>query len=607
MTRHSRKQAQPGPVALLTRGKLRVLYTLVLIIFIGVVVFLARWQIFDHDKFTLLASSRLVRSEREALRGDILAKDGSVLSYSEPKFHIYIYKDDQLGLTAAERAGRQTREEFIRKVAPVINTSTQELTDKLNQNSKWIKIADAVSKDTKETLSKLTTDKDPNLTLDAIKWEESANRIYPEGHLAAHVLGFVGKDEFGLEVGRSGLEQYFDGILRPQKGISNVETDSNQNIIGISNNQFTEARRGATIKTTIDKNIQAKVERHLAEAVAKFGAKSGTVIIIDPRTGEIMSMANYPTYNPNEYNLVSDIKVLGNSAITNPYEIGSVGKIFTMAAAVDRGKVSPNTIVINGHKGCTEIIEGRRICTFDKKPKGPLTATEAMIESDNLALFNTAKLIGSENLADYLIKFGMGKRTNVMLSGEDSGFIKSGAQWNEADLATYSYGHSYFQTTLQAIMGVGALANGGKIMEPLIVKEQTDNDGTTREFMPRVIAEAVSPESCNTMAEILHRVYLKNINEGSYKHLNKYRIGMKSGTALIPYVALNSPINKPGYSNEVNNTYVGYDASPKNTFVMLVNLSEPQTAKQLSFYNARILWLDIFDEIKDDLGVPAVF
>jgi stage V sporulation protein D (sporulation-specific penicillin-binding protein) len=606
MTRRSKTAKSPTALQGISKRKLRWLLFVFTLIFAAITLFLVRWQVLDYDKYQQLASSRFFRKEARALRGDILAADGSVLSYSEPRFDLFVYKDEKQGLIAAENAQRQTRSEFIEKVSQVLEVDETELGKKLDAEGNWLKIADKVTKEKRDQVMSIPTKVDPEVFLDGLSYEESSVRIYPEGQLAAHVVGFIGKDDFGHEVGGAGLEQYFDGVLKPQAGISTVETDSNQNIIAIADNQVREARRGATVKTTIDKNIQAKVEAHLAAAVQNFRAKSGTVIIADPRTGEIIAMANYPTFDPAEYNKVESYKVLGNTAITTPYEIGSVGKIFTMSAAVDQNKVNANTIVINGHKGCQKIIEQRVICTYDKKPQGPLTVTDAMIKSDNLALFATANLIGQDTLADYLVNFGMGQKTGIQLAGEDSGFIKPAREWNEADVATYSFGHSYSQTPLQAVMGVSALANKGRVMEPMIVSELIEADGSKRSYAPKVSRQVMTEKGVNAMADILYQVYLNNLIEGKYKYLSKYKIGMKSGTALIPFVSLSNPINKAGYSEEVNSTYMGYDASDKNTFVMLVNISEPQTTPKLSYNNARFLWLDIFEDVKEDLGVPAV-
>ncbi len=589
----------------LSPGKLRLVFMGLVLAFCMVGLFLFRWQVLDHEKYSELAASRYFQQETKALRGDILARDNSILSYSEPRFDVFVYKNAKHGLLAAESAGRQTRQEFLQKVSKTLEMSQEELSSLLDQDSQWIKIADKVNLDKKNELIALPTEKAPDITLDGILFEESSERIYPEDDLAAHVLGFLGKDEFGTEVGAAGIEQYFHGVLRPQSGISSLETDSNQNIIAISNNQIREARRGAAVRTTIDKNLQRIVQKQLAQSVERFSARSGSVIIMDPRTGEILAMANYPDFSPKEYFKADEYKILGNSTITTPYEIGSVGKIFTMAAAVDQGKVDASTIVINGHKGCQEIIEGRIICTYDKKPQGPMTSVDAMIKSDNLALFATASLIGEEKLAQYLENFGMGRQTGIQLSGEDSGFIKPYKSWNQADLATYSYGHSYTQTALQSIVGVSALANKGNIMEPMIVSQIIDEDGRTRTYTPKPRNRVLTESGTQKMAEILNAVYKSNIPESKYQHLGKYKIGMKSGTATIPFSALANPIDKAGYSNEVNSTYVGYDASEQNTFVMLVNLSEPQTNPKVSFNNARYLWLDIFDQIKDIIGVPV--
>jgi len=602
--RNSKKELETN---IISKRKLKGLFFLVSAFFVSIVIFLVRWQVFDHNKYQVLASQRYLQKEIPALRGDILARDLSVLAYSEPRFDIYVYKSASQGLVAAENAGRQTRTEFIAKVANVLSMDPATLQKQLDQKTDWVKIASGVTIDVKDKLTTIPTNKDARTYIDGIDYSDTSARIYPEQTLGSHVVGFLGQDELGKVIGRSGLEQYFDGVLKPQSGINFEETDTNHNIIAIGDNTLKDARKGSTIITTIDKNIQAKVEQHLKDAVSQYKARSGMVIIIDPRTGEILSLANYPDYNPGNYQSVTNASVFGDTAITTPYEIGSVGKIYTMSAAVDQGKVTPDTIVMNGHSGCEKIIENRVICTADKKPQGPLTATDAMVKSDNLALFATAKLLGDNVLSDYLVKFGMGSRTGVQLAGEDSGTIKPGSQWNEADLAAYSYGESYTQTSIQAIMGVGALANQGKLMQPLIVKQMIDSDNSSRIFQPRAVTQVITPHSADVMGQILYSVYKHNLAEPKYKSLAKYYIGMKSGTSQIPYTSLTPPIYKPGYSDEVNTTYVGYDASSKNSFVMLVNLFQPQTTPRLSYYNARLLWLDLFNDIKDDLGVPVVY
>ncbi len=584
----------------------RIFSLILLISFLAVAIFLFRWQVVDNERYQALASTRFNTRRLTALRGDILASDGSVLSFSEPRFDMYVYMSPQQGLLAAENTGRQTREEFLAKVSSLLGQTKDELEKNLNSDSQWIRIATDVTQETKDLLLAIPSDRDSNVTLAGLDYEETAVRVYPESSLAAHVLGFLGNDDFGSVIGRNGIEQYFNGVLSPRVGVASIEADSNQNIIAISDNLTREAVKGTTVQTTIDKNIQAIVERRLVEAIDRYGAKSGNVIVADPRTGAIMAMANYPNFDPGNYRNVLSARDFASIGITNPYEIGSVGKIYTMAAAVDQKKVEPSTQVTPGHTGCQQIIEERIICTYDKKPKGPLNATQSMIDSDNLALFATAQLIGGEKLAEYLEKFGMGKKTNIQLSGEDSGYIKPGIQWNEADLAAYSYGHSYYQTTLQSVMGVAALANKGTRMEPMIVQRLIEADGSTREYKPIPVVEVVTPETTQKMGQILHEVYLNNLAENKYKELAKYYIGMKSGTALIPYSALSEPKQIPGYSGETNSTYVGYDASEKNSFIMLVNISEPQNGPKLSYYNARLLWLDIFAEIRNHIGVPVI-
>jgi cell division protein FtsI/penicillin-binding protein 2 len=274
-----------------------------------------------------------------------------------------------------------------------------------------------------------------------------------------------------------------------------------------------------------------------------------------------------------------------------------------MSAALDQRVIQPDTVVTKGHSGCTIIKENERdwkVCTYDKRPMGQMTATQAIVNSDNLALYEIMKLVGREKFNEYLKAFGIGRRTDIDISGESSGILKDISEWTNVDSATYAYGHGYQMTSIQAITGIGAIANDGKLMRPYIVSKVVQSDGETEQFAPTVVNEPITKATSEKMKSMLYEVYKSNLDESRYKSLASYRIAMKSGTALIPYK------DKAGYSDEINATYVGFDTSEKKTFIMLIKLEEPKSVERLSYYSARIVWLDTFIQIKDYLGVPKM-
>ncbi|KKQ34556.1 MAG: Cell division protein FtsI, Peptidoglycan synthetase [candidate division WS6 bacterium GW2011_GWA2_37_6] len=429
-------------------SKLKILLWFVYIFFILNLIFLIRWQVFEHDRFIALARERIVDNKVPSIRGDILARDGSSLAYSEPRFNIIVYKTE---LEFAEKYKKQTRDEFVSKVGKVLGIKEATLTQMLENDKDWVKITEKITNDKKDELLSLKRDNASDQELEGIRIEYTSERIYPEHELACHAIGFVGKNDIGDDLGRAGLEHYWEGLLKEQEGYNSSEVDSFGNLIALNNVSQIEAKRGATIYTTIDKNIQSIVQKNIQAAVKKYDAKSATAIVMNPKTGEILALANYPDFDPNDYEKVKDAQSFKNPAISDPAELGSVGKAFTMSAALNEGKIQPNTQVTAGHSGCVTIKENERdwkVCTYDKRPMGPMTATQALVNSDNLALYEIMKLVGPEKFNEYLKAFGIGRRTDIDISGESNGELKDVSEWTNVDSATYAYGHGYQMTEI---------------------------------------------------------------------------------------------------------------------------------------------------------------
>lgn len=584
------------------------------VVAIAIIALMARWQVYDSERFVAIANSRYQDIKIPSVRGSILASDGSTLAYSEPCYDAYVWTPD---LDAAEKLGTQTRKELIDKVAGVLGVDSATILEKLSGTSQWIKIATRISYDQKTAILALKTDKDVNKAIQGIQFEYMNKRTYPEGQLAGQLMGYVGLYDPEAK-GTWGLEQYWDGSLRPIEGVQSTELDSFGNPIALAGTESIESKPGATIYTTIDKTLQGILENEMKAGFEKYQAASTTGIIVDPKTGAILAMANYPNYDPNKYYEVTDAEFFGNKAISTPYEIGSVAKTFTMAAALDIGKITPDTVILpEGHNGC-EIIspdskpgdkcfvpaEQRKdnrivdcICTYDKKPvRETITALGALKGSDNIALRHIAMTMSYQEYYNYLVKFGAGRVTNIDLSGESYADFKPVSKWNYADQAVYSYGHGYSMTAIQTAMGVSAIANDGKRMQPYVVSKLVDSDDKATVFQPKVVEQVIKPETANTLSQMMHQVYLGQLIEKRYKGLNKYNIAMKSGTALIPFT------DRAGYSGEINATFVGFDASADKKFMMLIKVERPQVG-DLSYYNARLLWLDTFIAIKDYLNL----
>lgn len=576
-------------------------------------VLMFKWQVADNERFVALANERNVDIKIPSVRGSILAADGSTLAYSEPRYDVYIWLPD---LVAAEKNNVQTRQEFVTKVAAVLKVDSPTVQDKFNTQAQWIKIADKVTYDTKTALAAIQAES--NKSLVGLQYVYVNKRIYPEGKLAGQVLGYISL--FDPEAkGTWGLEQYWDGVLRPLEGIQSTSLDSNGNPIALAGTQTIDSIPGATLYTTIDKTLQGILEEKLAQGYAQFQAQDATGIIVDPKTGAILAMANYPSFDPNKYYEVENADTFGNKAISDPYEIGSVAKTFTLAAALDLGRITPDTVLLpDGHNGC-EIIspnpqpgdkckstnENKKsdhiidcICVYNQKPvKRSITVFDALTSSDNIGFRHIALTMSYQEFYDYLVKFGAGQTTNVDLAGESYANLKNGKNWNYADQAVYSYGHGYSLTPLQTAMGMATIANDGLRMQPYVVSKIVDANNKVTQFQPKAVVQVIKPETAAVEKTMEHKVFLNQLIEKQFKNLSSYDVALKSGTALIPYT------DRPGYSSEINTTFAGYDASPAKTFVLYVKLEKPQVG-DLSYYNARILWLNTFEAIKDYLHVP---
>lgn len=601
-----------GPLNEIQSKKIKFIRLVFLILIFVITCLLFKWQVFDSERFIAIANERFKDIKLPSIRGSILADDGTTLAYSEPRFDTFVWLPE---MESAEDRDEQERHEFYEKVSEVLKIAPNELEEKFNTNALWIKIATKITLDEKNALLELKSSKDKYFS--GIQFEYVNRRVYPEDRLASQILGYVGLYDPEVK-GVWGLEQYWDGSLRPVEGVVSSEFDSFGNPITLADTDFIESKPGSNLHTTIDKTLQGILEKKLQEGYIQFEADSVTGIIMDPKTGAILAMANYPNYDPNAYWENTDSDAFGNKAISTPYEVGSVAKIFTLSAALDLGKVTPETILLpEGHDGC-EIIspdaevgancrhpENNKtdkpvecICTYDKKPvKQAINVTGALNGSDNIAFRHIALSMSYKEFYSYLKLFGAGQPTQIDLPDESYANLKASEDWNYADQAVYSYGHGYSLTPLEAIVGVASVANNGYRMQPFIVQKIVDADGSVKTIEPKVMARTIKPETAETMGQLMHKVYLGQLIEKKYKYLAEYNLALKSGTALIPYT------DRAGYSGEINATFVGFDASPEKTFVMLLKLEKPQIG-DLSYYNARLLWLDTFIAIKDHLNVP---
>jgi cell division protein FtsI/penicillin-binding protein 2 len=364
--------------------------------------------------------------------------------------------------------------------------------------------------------------------LPGIVLEEQEVRTYPEKSLAAHALGFVGYQEEG-RVGRSGIEGYFEEQLAGDLGFLSAERDARGGFIGVGSHELTPAQDGDDIVLTVDRVVQTFIEDELKKGVERYGAERGSIIVMDPRTGAILGMATYPTFDPNFYYAITDPRVQLNPLVSEIFEPGSILKPLVMAAALNEDKIEPSTTMVDS--GPVKVAE-YKIDTFDGKHAGVQTMTQVLEQSNNVGMVWVGQQLGAETMYDYFRRFGLGERTGIELDGETQTTLPEPDKWNVTTVATTSFGQGIAVTPLQALNSINALAHKGQLLEPHIVDYTKSPDGTITRREPRVVQQVVSPETAAQLSAMMVSVIEKGV--GQLARVPGYYLAGKTGTAQVP-------------------------------------------------------------------------
>ncbi|MCL2678261.1 MAG: penicillin-binding protein 2, partial [Clostridiales bacterium] len=356
---------------------------------------------------------------------------------------------------------------------------------------------------------------------------EEPQRYYPQGTLAAHVLGFAGIDNQGLE----GIEKYFDNILSGTPGSITIEQDAKGREIPQSVHKFTPAVDGSSIVLTIDATIQYFCERELDGLMASADPpKSASILIMDPKTGEILAMATRPGYDPNNYQLAA-AGAYRNPLLSDFYEPGSTFKIITASVALEEGVVALTDRFYD--PGYIMVGKQRISCWRSYNPHGSQSFAEVMQNSCNPGFVEVGLRIESKEKGlfyKYISAFGFGEKTGISLSGESAGMMIKENKLITLDLATISIGQSIGVTPLQMVTAVSAVANGGMLLKPQIVRQVLDGDGkVVQDFEVEEVRRVISEETAKTVRELLESVVTDGTGRNAY--IAGYRVGGKTGTA----------------------------------------------------------------------------
>ncbi|MDD2856915.1 MAG: penicillin-binding protein, partial [Desulfuromonadaceae bacterium] len=402
-----------------------------------------------------------------------------------------------------------------------------------------------------------------NTKLPGIGFAPETKRFYPNMEIAAHVIGFTGSDPNGLE----GIELKYDSTIMGNTGYMITERDALGRNIAVKSTVIKNPSPGKSVILTLDKTIQFIAEKELAKAVTESNAKSGMALVMEPETGKVLAMANYPTFNPNSYSRYS-LPQLRNHVVTDSFEPGSTFKIFTIAAAVDTGLVRP-TDVYNCENGVYKI-SGRTI--HDDHPHSRLSVSEVIKYSSNIGTAKIASKLGDGKMTRYLRNFGFGGRTGIDLPGESTGNLRQ--RLYGIDLATISFGQGVSLSTIQLVSAMSAIANGGNLMKPYLVERIMNEDGTeVQHFEPQLVRRVISAETAAKVSKMMETVTAKG-GTGTNAAVEGYRVAGKTGTAQkVDQVTRTYSLTKRIGS------FVGFVPAENPKLTIAVIIDEPQGNK----------------------------
>lgn len=430
-------------------------------------------------------------------------------------------------------------------LAPLLNEEINIISEKLDvNNQQYQEISDFVDKEVGQKIKALK--------IEGINLEKKDLRIYPFQTLAANLLGFV---SYKTEVpeGQYGIEEFYDAQLSGADEVSN-----------------TGVLAGKSLLLSVDYNIQLAIEKVLEKLIQKNEAESGAVVVLDPKTGEVLALASYPYFNPNKYR-EANLEDFRNYAIQENYEPGSVIKLLTMAAGLQEKIVTPSTTYED--KGFVKV-KGTVMRNFDGRGRGIQTMNQVLEQSLNTGAVFVEEQVNKLTFLSYFKKFGAGQRTGVDIAGETKGDIRNLFNFNDVDYAAASFGQGITATPIQIASMVGSIANNGVMMQPYVMKSMLYSDNTQEDNSPKIIGNTINSLTASQLTGMMVRIV-----ENGYDKQAKipgYLVAAKTGTAQV------ADLEKGGYTEDNIHTIAGFAPAYNPKFVVVIRLDKPKGASRFA-------------------------
>lgn len=503
----------------------RINFILILIFLFGglVVSKLFLIQVLNDDLYKALAKGQSLynlEEEVEDSRGEIFFKDGEPLAVNI-----------EWPLVSVSPSEVEDKEGTAEKLSLILGLEKDDVLESLESDDIYLIL--------KKRITKEQADQIKSLDLSGIYLQKELGRYYPQEDLASQLVGFLNA---GGE-GQYGLEEYYDGTLRGQG-----------------------RQEGKDLYLTIDYAVQFTAEKILKEAAEDIDIEAGEIVVMNPETGEIVAMANYPTFNPNSYSTVSDISVFQNGATQGRFEPGSIFKPMTMAMALDLGVITPSTTYKD--KGVVEV-GGWPIYNYEKRTyPGDITMTQVLEKSINTGAVFAEQKVGNQNFLEYFDEFGLCEASGIDLpeTYSENKELKKGY---EVNFATASFGQGIELTSMQMVKAFSAVVNGGDLMDPYLVSKIGENEVDPKVLESGIISEKAASQLAAMLVSVVEQGY------GKPARIPGYYIGGKTGTAQIAWTSLG--ISRSGYSDKTWQSFLGVAPAFNPKFVILVKMKNPET------------------------------
>lgn len=504
-------------------------------------------QIIQHDLYKALAQGQQSAYELvKGNRGEIFFKGGQVLAINIREKYVFISPEEI-----------KEKERTAEKLSQILGLEKELILKKTRKDNLFEEIKLDLTEKEKEDLEKAD--------LEGVYLSEKIKRSYPQKFMASVIIGFLGGDE----TGQYGIEGYFDDILQGREYLDNKEDV-----------------KGRDIFLTLDYNIQFTVEKLLEKAKNDLDIEGGQIIVINPNSGEIMALANFPNFDPNKYWEVDNFRIFQNPAIQELFEPGSVFKPITMAGALDQGKITPRTSYID--KGEVKV-GGWTIYNYNERIFGEQTMTQVLEKSINTGAVFAEKQLGHELFLDYINRFGFFELTGIDLEEEIFSENQEFKNGYEINFVNVSFGQGIEITPIQLVRAFSAIANKGKLIRPYVV---------VNENLKTSDKQVISPKTASQITAMLVSVIENGFSKGA--KIPGYYLAGKTGTAQVSWSALG--VNKKGYSDKTWQSFIGFGPAFDPEFLILIKLDNPEA--KTAEYSAAPIFKELAKYLIDYLEIP---